>query len=98
MFRTPRNIGPLSLALLILIGIARSAGAAPANDPAGVEFFETKIRPVLADNCFKCHSSTSQKLKGDLHLDTREGMLKGGESEQPAVVPGDVEKSMLVKA
>src|SRR5207248_3130450 len=97
MLRTPRNIGLLSVWLPICVVVGHVFAAAPVvdavNNPTAVEFFETKIRPLLVDNCFKCHSATSEKLKAQLHLDTREGMLKGGESEEPAVVPGDVEKS-----
>ena len=61
------------------------------------EFFEQRIRPLLADNCYKCHSSAGEKVKGGLLLDTREGLLKGGDSG-PAIVPGDPEHSLLIKA
>jgi len=64
---------------------------------AGVEFFEKKIRPVLVEKCYKCHSTQAAKEKGGLLLDTREGVLKGGESG-PAVVPGHPEKSLLIRA
>src|SRR5256885_1668586 len=62
------------------------------------EFFEKKIRPVLVEHCYKCHSASSEKLKGELLLDTKEGMLKGGESGKPAVVPGEADKSLLIVA
>ena len=65
--------------------------------PAQLDFFENKIRPVLADRCYKCHSPLAEKVKGGLVLDTREGLLKGGESG-PALVPGDPETSLLIKA
>jgi hypothetical protein len=52
---------------------------------------------VLAENCYKCHSEQAEKVKGRLLLDSREGVLKGGESG-PAVVAGDPEKSLLIKA
>src|SRR5215207_8077372 len=61
------------------------------------EFFEQKIRPILADNCYQCHSVEQGKSKGDLTLDTKKGWEKGGESG-PAIVPGDPEKSALFKA
>lgn len=64
----------------------------------GVEFFEKKIRPVLEAQCYMCHNSKSKKPQGGLVLDTREGMLKGGASGEAAVVPGDPEKSLLIKA
>ncbi|HEV8291996.1 MAG TPA: DUF1549 domain-containing protein, partial [Tepidisphaeraceae bacterium] len=85
-----------SAAALVLLLIGTTANAAP--DPAGVEFFEKKIRPVLVERCFKCHSAESEKLKGNLHLDTPEGIKKGGESGKPAIVPGDPERSVLIEA
>ncbi len=58
-------------------------------------FFETKVRPVLASACYDCHGPGKQK--GGLRVDWREGLLKGGESG-PAIVPGDAEGSLLVRA
>ncbi len=52
---------------------------------------------MLAKNCYKCHSSESLKVKGGLLLDTRDGLLKGGDTG-PALVPGDPDKSLLIKA
>src|SRR4051794_2931940 len=63
----------------------------------GVEFFEKKIRPVLIDQCYVCHSSESPTLQGGLLLDSREGMLKGGKSG-PVLIPGKPDESLLVKA
>lgn len=77
---------------LVLMSVALVHGAARAADPG--EFFETRIRPVLANNCFSCH--TNSKL-GDLQLDSREHLLKGGKSG-PAVVPGKPEESLLIRA
>jgi hypothetical protein len=71
------------------------AASASAQDRDGVEFFEAKIRPVLVDNCFKCH--TGQKPKADLLLDTRGGMLKGTDNG-PVIVPGEPAKGLLMKA
>src|SRR6266568_253460 len=62
------------------------------------DFFEKKIRPVLVERCYKCHSASAEKVKGGLLLDSREGMLKGGESGKPAIVTGDAEKSRLIAA
>lgn len=66
-------------------------------DPAGVDFFEKKIRPVLVNSCYECHSAESEKVKGGLALDTRLGMRLGGDSG-PAVVPGDLRASLLMEA
>ena len=62
-----------------------------------IEFFEKKIRPVLAEHCYQCHSTTAKKLKADLRLDSRVGMLTGGDLG-PALMPGNPEKSRLVDA
>ena len=64
---------------------------------AGEEFFEKRVRPVLVERCYKCHSATSEKLKGGLHLDSRAGLLKGGDT-RAALVPGDSEKSLFIEA
>src|SRR5687768_10392574 len=77
--------------------VAPARAAAPTIDPAQLEFFENKIRPIFADSCYECHSLQSKKSKGSLTLDTREGLLKGGDTG-PAIVPGDPEKSLLIKA
>jgi hypothetical protein len=77
--------------------LARSSvGDGPSQD--GTEFFEKKIRPILTDNCYMCHSAQADKPMSGLRLDTPQGMLKGGNSGQPAVVPGHPEKSRLITA
>src|SRR5258708_3792315 len=91
-----RSICPAAFCCLVLC--AASHAATPASpDLAGVEVFERKIRPILVENCYKCHSANAEKIKGGLLLDTREGVLKGGETG-PAIVPGEPEKSLLIKA
>src|SRR5437899_2304888 len=76
----------------------RAFGAAATTSRDAVEFFESKIRPVLVDKCYSCHSETAKKLKGDYKLDTPAGLLRGGESGSPAVVPGHPETSKLIEA
>ena len=76
----------------------RSGLASPS--PEGIAFFESKIRPVLAQHCYQCHSAEALhagKLKANLLVDSREGMAKGGESGA-AVVPGKKEDSLLLAA
>jgi hypothetical protein len=63
----------------------------------GIEFFERYVRPILADHCYECHSTQAKKVKGQLLLDSRPGIAKGGASG-PVVVPGDIEKSPLIQA
>ena len=84
-------------------GIAVSLCVAPlafsAETPTSdeLEFFEAKIRPVLAANCYACHSADAKVRMGGLSLDTREGIRQGGQRGH-AVVPGDVESSVVVGA
>ena len=68
-----------------------------AAEPEGIEFFENHIRPLLVQNCYKCHSQKAGKAKGELQLDTRAGLLKGGEAG-PAIVPGNPRDSLLIRA
>ena len=64
-------------------------------DAAQEEFFESKVRPILADNCLECHGA--EKHKGGLRLDVRAAMLKGGDTG-PAVLPGNPDESPLIEA
>lgn len=73
--------------------IARPAPATPEQ----IAFFEQKIRPVLVERCYECHSADAAKLKGGLLLDSQAGLLKGGDSG-PALTPGDPEASLLITA
>ena len=61
------------------------------------DFFEKEIRPLLYKHCYKCHSAEAEKLKGGLLLDSSQGWAIGGDSG-PAIVPGDVEGSLLLRA
>ncbi len=85
-----------SISKLIAACALALATPAFAADP-GLDFFEQNIRPVLVEACYKCHSANGEKVKGGLLLDTREGLLKGGDSG-PSIVPGDPEKSLFIKA
>jgi len=71
--------------------------AAETSDAAGIAFFERKIRPVLVEHCYSCHSQSAEKLKANLYCDSRDAMLSGGDSG-PAIVPGNPGKSLLIKA
>ena len=65
--------------------------------PEQIKFFEAKIRPVLATKCAKCHAETAEKVQGGLLVDSREGLLRGGDTG-PAIVPGSLEDSLLIEA
>ncbi|MEN9661934.1 MAG: hypothetical protein RL324_883 [Verrucomicrobiota bacterium] len=78
--------------------VATPALAAPAPISAqDLAFFESKVRPILVENCYKCHSRQADKVKGGLLLDTREGLLHGGNSGE-VIVPGKPDDSLLVVA
>src|SRR4051812_49279830 len=80
-----------------LAAIQAIAARAADENSKGIDFFEKNIRPVLVAKCYQCHSASSKELKGELRLDTKEGIRKGGESGA-ALVPGKPEESLLVKA
>jgi len=88
----------LQATTLALLGFAASAlEPEPADPRSEIEFFEKRVRPVLADHCYECHGERAEKPKGGLLVDSRESLLQGGDLG-PAVVPGDPEKSLLVRA
>lgn len=80
--------GPCLFVLLVIF-----TSGAPANQ-AGEDFFETRVRPLLAKNCYTCHTETRM---GGLRLDAREHLLEGG-GRGPAIVPGEAETSLLFQA
>src|SRR5690242_6333428 len=86
----------LRLSVLFVVVTSNFALAAGPN-PKQLEFFERKIRPVLAQHCYKCHSADAEKLEASLRLDSKAGTLAGGDSG-PALVPGNSKASLLVKA
>jgi len=86
----PRTFGQLIIAFALV-----ASGVRAADSAKGLELFEKEIRPVLLDKCIGCHGPDKQK--GGLRLDSRHGWMTGGDTG-PAIVPGDLEKSILFKA
>ena len=84
---------------LVILGFATPihAQAPKTPTPEGIEFFEKRIRPVLVEKCYSCHSTEAKKSRGGLTLDTREATLKGGDTG-PALVPGNPKNSLVLKA
>ena len=85
-----------------LAAVSMGLLATPASGelPTGkkdLQFFERRIRPVLVNHCYECHSADSKKVGGNLYLDHAEGLLQGGESG-PAIVPGRPDESLLIRA
>ena len=79
-------------AALVLLSVSLVSAADTGN--ASSEFFETRVRPVLANRCYLCHSSTPM---GGLAVNSRAALLKGGNTG-PAIVPGNPDESLLVQA
>ena len=71
--------------------VASAEGQKPSSE--GVQFFESKIRPVLVKHCYKCHSTESGKVRGGLKVDSRDAVLRGGDSG-PAVVAKSLESTI----
>ena len=88
---TNRAFGAVPLLLLASIVSAQQPSA------EDTVFFERHIRPILVKNCYECHSEQAQEQQGGLILDRRTGWMKGGDTDK-AIVPGDPEGSLLIKA
>jgi len=90
----PQRLVTAALAALLTWPVlALGADASPEQ----LEFFEKKIRPVLVRECYECHAAGSKQVKGGLLLDTRDAMMRGGDSG-PAIVPGNAKESTLIAA
>jgi hypothetical protein len=83
---------------LVRLGACVTLGLSVAAADEGTDYFENHIRPVLAARCYSCHSAKLKSPQGALYVDSREGLLRGGKSGAPAVVPGKPEESLLIKA
>src|SRR5687768_18524169 len=97
--RLPR-VGVLTVAILAAGMLPGRSARGEDKEPTAeqIEFFEKKIRPVLIEKCYSCHSHQAKKLKGEYYTDSREGIRKGGESGEAAIVPGDPVKSKFIIA
>ena len=85
-----------NIILSLCLGLAlTSATHAGAKDVANIDFFETKIRPVLVEHCYECHAGP--KARGGLALDSRDAMLLGGDNG-PALIPGKADDSLLIRS
>ena len=93
----PRTQFKLMFVWLFLLAIAAERMSAQSAQTLGDDFFEKKIRSVLATNCYACHSSKLKSPMGGLVLDTKSGLLKGGDSG-PVIVPGKPDQSLLLRA
>ncbi|MFN7627345.1 MAG: c-type cytochrome domain-containing protein, partial [Pirellula sp.] len=101
-------LGPIVLSASMLVWLTsmpfaafaqESGNAVEPNKPTAeqLQFFEAKIRPVLIEHCYRCHSADGQGIRGGLGVDNRDALVAGGESG-PAIVPGNLEESLLWNA
>src|SRR5215210_7410398 len=81
--------------VLLLAGTVTARAA--ENSKEGVEFFEKNIRPVLVQQCYECHSSGANKIKGKLVLDSRQGIARGGDNGA-VIEAGNPDGSRLITA
>jgi hypothetical protein len=87
----------LTVAILCVFVAAVHASESQESSRQQLDFFESKIRPVLVEYCYECHSSQSKIVQGGMRLDDRQAIQKGGDSGA-AVVPGDREASLILRA
>lgn len=87
----------VSYPIICVVSLVSISANGEELDPAGVEFFESKIRPVLVEHCYKCHSQDAKSVKGGLLLDTRDGIRAGGDSGE-AIIPKQVDDSLLINS
>ena len=87
----------LAAACLFALNGFLSAAVSVQIAPEQLEFFENKIRPILANHCLECHSGEKGKIKGGLNMDSKEDVLKGGDTG-PALEAGNVKGSLMIKA
>jgi len=100
------NCRILILTLLILAVAETNAAPSTAKEgmdwntqptPDQIDFFESHVRPLLSEHCYECHSQGAKKLKAELRLDSRQGIMRGGESGS-VISPGNAESSPLIRA
>lgn len=83
--------------LTAVLFIAGMVSAAEPDGQAGIEFFESRVRPILVEHCYECHSGQAGQIEGGLRLDSKSALLHGGDSGA-VVAPGNPDESMLIAA
>ena len=86
-----------SIRYFLSMTVILAANVSLADEEASRSFFETQIRPILVEYCYECHSADADEIMGGLRVDSRGSLLKGGDTG-PAVVPGEADGSLLLKA
>lgn len=94
-FRLPSGRCLATTCLLVLL-LCNLVNAEPPTAEQ-LEFFEAKVRPILVEHCYECHSNGAEEIEAGLLLDSKQGWQTGGDSG-PAIVPGNLEDSLLIDA
>lgn len=82
----------------IALVLGQTAGLWSAEpDAEGNKLFQESVRPLLVDHCYRCHSAQAEQVEADLYVDSREGLLRGGD-QGPAIEPGNPAGSLLLQA
>ena len=93
------NFGARLTILTLACGLVSSVcGEKPTQDSSEAKHFTLEVLPVLKEKCLACHGGSPDDLKGEFDVRTRQSMIKGGESEEVGLVPGDPESSLLFRA
>lgn len=95
--RPPAFAIPTLFAILISPGLMAPTHAQPPIAARQLEFFERRVRPLLVEHCYQCHSADAERIEGSLRLDSRQSHLQGGDSG-PSIVPGQAAESLLIEA
>lgn len=91
------STGVAAFLAAVVMAFGGASHSACADEDASIEFFERRIRPVLIEHCYECHSAGAKEVKGGLYLDSAAGLLKGGDSG-PAIVTKAPEESLLISS
>ena len=94
--RFTATVSALAISCFVTLA-AQSEGGTTITSSESNSFFTSKIHPLLESKCFGCHGEPKDR-EGEFDMRTREGLLKGGESGQPALIPGDPDKSPMFRA
>ena len=97
IMRSDRALLPLLAIIMVTGTLTAFPQDAGGPDDESINYFETHVRPVLATHCYQCHSREAEKLKASLYLDSKAGILKGGDNGA-VIIPGKAEDSLLIKA
>ena len=84
-------------AIFVRFLCAQAAADETQSTSDQLEFFEKEVRPLLVEHCYSCHSVNAKKIQAGLLMDSRASLLKGGDSGE-AILPGDVDGSLLIEA